>query len=477
MNKLSFKTTTLIAAIGMSIAAIFFLAEYAMSNWFGLWDIIVSSMPERIIRNACRVINLLSMAIFFWGVYNYPSALPKRNKWSLAVGCIATLALAFEFASGCMIPAFSYGTIPNIFYWHELIVPVILAVTLWLCHAYSSNDKTSNATQYFALACSTAYIVATAVMLSHCISYVLAWPKWWMLRDIVGFFYLSAIFIGAWTMFLLTIIRLSDYPFSETEVVWKRARWAKRFGRLLLVLYVACITGLVLLTGRGADSGMKEDILFITICLLPVLTAALLIYAGTLLRNVDKHFLDQYCRIHDLENACDDCHLGLKQEEPISGDELLKKIALQYEINLKRHHAKDGWNRYEFKFLEARVNAFAHTTSGMVLLRCYNIETLDFTPENRLAAIILCARYSQDHLFVKLVCDYSEEEQKIYFHLHYDTICAQRQALHTLLTTFESSILDVFKAIDDIRYHRNTFGTENIYIMANHIIPEEPATL
>ena len=80
MNKLSFKTTTLIAAIGMSIAAIFFLAEFAMGRTLSMAYLTIFSMPERIARHVFFAIQLLSAAIFFFGAYRFPNQMPKRNE-------------------------------------------------------------------------------------------------------------------------------------------------------------------------------------------------------------------------------------------------------------------------------------------------------------------------------------------------------------------------------------------------------------
>ena len=55
MNK-SFKTTTLIAAIGMSAAALFFGAEFAMSHWLGMCYITVGSLAFLIIMITAAII-------------------------------------------------------------------------------------------------------------------------------------------------------------------------------------------------------------------------------------------------------------------------------------------------------------------------------------------------------------------------------------------------------------------------------------
>lgn len=206
MNKLSFKTTTLIAAIGMSIVALFFGAEFATIYWFGMADVIFLSMPERITRHVALLIQLLSAAIFFFGVYRYPNQLPIRNRWTITV-LITTLFLlcgvSLYVLVGVCTPFFSHPILSCNFY--KLIVSVFVVGALWFCYTKAEDSSVGTPIRYISLAVCSVFLLSFLCYVGLCIGWSTC--LFWFRQEMNGFIeciYLLA-FIGVivWLIVML----------------------------------------------------------------------------------------------------------------------------------------------------------------------------------------------------------------------------------------------------------------------------------
>lgn len=161
--KLSFKTTTLIAAIGMSVVVGFSIAVRFMS---GILDIDLNVHPIRM-HGLWRLHDCIWWAsgiIFFWGMFRYPDQLPKPGKWSRVV-CYAVLAsVAILFVSrSFLIVSFNVPQWLNyIDYALRLIAKCCCLAAMWWCYAKSDNGKTQVVVRYIALA---AAILCTMTLL------------------------------------------------------------------------------------------------------------------------------------------------------------------------------------------------------------------------------------------------------------------------------------------------------------------------
>ena len=135
--KPSFKTTTLIAAFGMSVATLFFWAEYVMSRWLGMAEVTIVSMPERVARHAFFAIQLLSAVIFFFGVYRCPNQLPKRDGWLVTV--LITIMFILSSESIRILLGLSTHTFyhPIFFNWYK--ISTIFTFYRFLRHRQTTN--------------------------------------------------------------------------------------------------------------------------------------------------------------------------------------------------------------------------------------------------------------------------------------------------------------------------------------------------
>lgn len=151
MNK-SFKTLTLIAAIGMSAAALFFGAEYAMSQWLGMCYITVGSLAFRIIRHLFIALQILSAILFFFGAYRFPNQLPKHNGWLITAAIIMLLMLCGE-----LYRSYIHFPFPDYYGCYLSILSIVAAGAMWLCYAKSEESPAGKVTRYLSLLTSIAF--------------------------------------------------------------------------------------------------------------------------------------------------------------------------------------------------------------------------------------------------------------------------------------------------------------------------------
>ena len=152
--RLSFKTLTLIAAIGMSAAALFFGAEYIMSHWLGMWYITLGSLAFRIVRHLFIALQILSVVLFFFGAYRFPNQLPKRNGWLIATAIIMLLLLGGE-----LYRSYIHFPFPDYYGCYLSVLSIVAAGAMWLCYAKSEESPTGKVTRYLSLLTSIAFLL------------------------------------------------------------------------------------------------------------------------------------------------------------------------------------------------------------------------------------------------------------------------------------------------------------------------------
>lgn len=179
--KLSFKTTTLIAAIGMSIAVGYCLTVTFLSFVLGI-DLYVHPVRMQGLWRVRDCIWWFSVLVFFLGLFRYPDQLPKHNKQSKAIA-ITTLVII-----GMMLVDRLWVISSRDPQWLHIIRFVYRFITrggylaaLWWCYGKSDNEKSPNAMRYIALA--VAVLSAAALIVS-----IYADLAWWFEFPNVSFY-------------------------------------------------------------------------------------------------------------------------------------------------------------------------------------------------------------------------------------------------------------------------------------------------
>lgn len=285
MNKLSFKTTTLIAAIGMSIAAIFFLAEFAMGRTIGMAYLTIFSMPVRIARHVFFAIQLLSAAIFFFGAYRFPNQMPKRNGWSILVLLMTLFMLCSELV--CVIGELDLLSFerPVFYFWYKFMVPVVVAGALWFCYAKSENSTSGMVVRYFSLAASVIFMANLLFYAGLCIC--------WYFNIIThidavskfnNFFFMLA-FASAIAVLITILIHKGNEEKSPEclATIKNQVTWGIRFGKILLIIYLVSFIGALFIVPLNSYPYI-EDAILISLFSIPVFCGIILVFSGDILR-------------------------------------------------------------------------------------------------------------------------------------------------------------------------------------------------
>jgi hypothetical protein len=282
----SFKTTTLIAAIGMSIATLFFWAEYAMSRWLGMAEITIVSMPERVARHAFFAIQLLSAAIFFLGVYRYPNQLPKRNGWFITVLITTMFILSSEsirILLGLSTHTFYH---PIFFNWYKHVVSVLIAGALWFYYIKSGGSPAGTTMRYISLIVGIVFLICFMSYAGLCIGWYFSLLEYYgVTYEISAFIYWFALIVTiVWHIAMLVCKTHQEKDNDDMDIVRKQATWGIRIGITLFTIFVASLMGVVILVGFKDVPDWIEDIIYITLLSIPIVSGVMLIYAGETLR-------------------------------------------------------------------------------------------------------------------------------------------------------------------------------------------------
>jgi hypothetical protein len=299
-KKISFKTTTLIAAIGMSIAALYFWAEYVMSRWLGMAEVTIVSMPERIARHVFFSIQLLSAAIFFLGVYRYPNQLPKRNRWYIAVLITTLLLLCIESIRvliGLNTQTFHH---PIFFNWYKHVVSILITAVLWFYYAKSENTSVGIVMRSFSLIVSVAFLLCFMYYAGLCAGWYFCLIEYYgVVYDISTFFYwLAHVSAIVWLIAMLISKNPEEKDNNYKDSIRKLATWGTRIGIILFVLYMASFIGCIFIVDIVIMPEWIKDIIYISFLSTPIVSGALLIYAGETLRRACGIIKEQHDTIY-----------------------------------------------------------------------------------------------------------------------------------------------------------------------------------
>ena len=213
--KPSFKTTTLIAAIGMTITTGYIVVEQFLDVFLGI-DLYVHPIRMHGFWRLHDCIWWASIAIFFWGLFRYPNQLPKRNKQSKTIGIVALVSIVLLFIIHIWIMSSDDPQWLRVL--HSLLRCIAYVggtVALWWCYANSSEKSTSVAIRYVAL--STIIISSIALIINICSDLV-----WWFgvsQLNMYASYYTMSPFINATYILAAICILIGLYMPSSNEVV------------------------------------------------------------------------------------------------------------------------------------------------------------------------------------------------------------------------------------------------------------------
>ena len=294
--KPSFKTTTLIAAIGMSIAAIFFLAEFAMGRTISMAYLTIFSMPVRIARHVFFAIQRLSAAIFFFGVYRFPNQMPKRNCWSILVLLMTLFMLCSELV--CVLGELNLLSFerPVYYFWYKFMVSAVITGALWFCYAKSGNSTSGMFVRYFSLAAFVIFMMYLLYYAGLCIcwyfniiTHIDAMPRF------NNFFFIFALANAIAVLMTILIHKKNEEIDQESLATIKnQVTWGFRFGKILLIIYLVSFIGVIFLMVIDHSPQYVEDIFVISFLSIPVFCGIILVFTGDVLRRVYDVVINKY---------------------------------------------------------------------------------------------------------------------------------------------------------------------------------------
>lgn len=139
--KPSFKTTTLIAAIGMSIAVGYSLIVQFINIFTGI-DLYVHPIRMQALWRVQDAVWWTSALLFFWGIFRYPDQLPELNKWSKRIAIVVVGAVVYLYFDGLF---YSSSTDPLWLkitrYSLRFFADSSYVAALWWCYAKSANRQ------------------------------------------------------------------------------------------------------------------------------------------------------------------------------------------------------------------------------------------------------------------------------------------------------------------------------------------------
>lgn len=140
--KLSFKTTTLIAAIGMSIAVGYSLIVQFINNFTGI-DLYVHPVRMQAIWWVQDAVWWTSALLFFCGMFRYPDQLPELNKWSKRIAIAMVCGIVILYFDGLFCASSTDPLWLKITrYALRFFAYSSYVVALWWCFAKSADRQT-----------------------------------------------------------------------------------------------------------------------------------------------------------------------------------------------------------------------------------------------------------------------------------------------------------------------------------------------
>lgn len=245
----SFKTTTLIAAIGMSIAVGFSLATQFIGAFTDI-DLYVHPIRMQALWRVQDVIWWASTLLFFWGMFRYPDQLPELNKWSKRIAIAMIGVIVFSFVDGLFYTSSTDPLWLKIFrYSLCFLTKGSYVAALWWCYAKSANRQ-AVVIRYISL---IATLLCGAVVLYIIANTVAWWFEFWPTR--IFFYRYTSMFVFHSIIYILTAacaligIHTKETSITITDEKYKPLKRITIAGWLLLatslvtaVLLVVCIS-------------------------------------------------------------------------------------------------------------------------------------------------------------------------------------------------------------------------------------------
>ena len=284
--KPSFKTTTLIAAIGMTIAAGFVLTVTFLDFVLGI-DLYVHPVRMQGLWSVHDVIWWSSVLVFFWGLFRYPDQLPKHDKLSKAIA-ISTLAIVGMMLVDRLwvISSEDPQWLHNIRFVFRFVTHGGYLAALWGCYGKSSNEKSPNAMRYSARA--VAVLSAAALIVS--INSDFAW--WFEFPNVLIYasYYQMAPFYHLLFACIAACILIGLYdrkPNTQPEITNKDKKRTKRIlcaGWILLGIFIVEMTLVLSLVDCHSLPEWLEMTISLFIFAAPLIAGIYLIIACRALR-------------------------------------------------------------------------------------------------------------------------------------------------------------------------------------------------
>lgn len=254
LMKPSFKTTTLIAAIGMSIAVGFILAVQFINNFTGI-DLYVHPIRMRALWRLDDAIWWSSAILFFWSMFRYPDQLPEFNKWSkkiaiAVIGIVVILYVDRLFYSSCSDPLW----LKAIRYSLRFMTHGGYLAAMWWCYFKSSNRQAPAAIQYVSLATLIVSCIALFFIISTTISwwFNLSHSRFYWYDNMTAFY--GIIYIAAAACALIGIYTKETLP----PTISKKQKQIKRTTIAGWLIFASFILDVALFCVVMAHPGMHE---------------------------------------------------------------------------------------------------------------------------------------------------------------------------------------------------------------------------
>ena len=182
--KLSFKTTTIIAAISMTIAVGFYLVMHFIDSVLGI-DLYVHPVRMNGLWRVYDCFWWFSVIVFFWGMFRFPDQLPKRTKWSKAIGITMLVIVVLMFYDRLYMGRWTDPQwLRSLILAVRSIIRCVYLAALWWCYAKSDNESTPNIMRYTALIVVMLGSIALLLTISNAIGWWFSSERFWIYASI-----------------------------------------------------------------------------------------------------------------------------------------------------------------------------------------------------------------------------------------------------------------------------------------------------
>lgn len=291
--KTSFKTTTLIAAIGMSIAVSFILIEQFIDTFTGI-DLYVHPIRMRAMWRLDDAIWWTSVIIFFWGMFRYTDQLPELNQWSKRIAIVIIGIVVFLYLDRLFYSSYSDPL------WLKAIRYLLRFVThggylaaMWWCYFKSSNRQVPAAIKYISLVT----VMVSCVALFYFTSSTIVWwfnlfPLRYYLYNNMTVFY-GIICIAAAACALICIYSHETIP-AVIEKEHKQLKRTTIVGWLLLASFLLEADLLSVVIMHPCMSDLLATIIVLFIFVIPIIAGIYLLIACRALQKAYDTIKEQH---------------------------------------------------------------------------------------------------------------------------------------------------------------------------------------